>query len=49
MEVGGDAAAPFRGIGVRIEDDLLVTPEGRENLTAALPTDLDEVVALTGG
>lgn len=30
-------AAPFAGIGVRIEDDLLVTDEGNENLTIDLP------------
>ncbi|MDT9700662.1 M24 family metallopeptidase [Streptomyces sp. P17] len=27
----------WRGIGVRIEDDLLVTADGHENLSAALP------------
>jgi Xaa-Pro aminopeptidase len=27
----------YRGIGVRIEDDILVTPDGNENLSAALP------------
>lgn len=36
----------FRGIGVRIEDDVLVTADGWENLTAALPVDPDEVEAL---
>jgi Xaa-Pro aminopeptidase len=35
----------FRGIGVRIEDDLLVTPDGIENLTDAIPTQTDEVEA----
>ena len=29
--------AEFRGIGVRIEDDVLVTADGCENLSAALP------------
>ncbi|MCW2693924.1 MAG: pepP [Mycobacterium sp.] len=35
----------LRGIGVRIEDDILVTDDGHENLSAALPRDPDEVVA----
>ena len=36
----------FRGIGIRIEDDLLVTPGGNENLTSAVPVDIDEVEAV---
>jgi len=36
----------FRGIGVRIEDDIAVTNSGCENLTSAIPTDPDEVEAL---
>jgi len=40
------AAAPWAGIGVRIEDDVLVTDGGRENLTAALPTRAEDVEAL---
>ena len=36
----------FRGLGVRIEDDVLVTPDGRENLTGELPSAPDEVEAL---
>lgn len=35
----------FRGIGVRIEDDFLVTDEGNENLSADLPRAADEVEA----
>ena len=40
-----DASAPaeFRGIGIRIEDDILVTKDGHENLTAAVPKLPDEV------
>ncbi|MGF1429943.1 aminopeptidase P family protein [Kitasatospora sp. LaBMicrA B282] len=35
----------YRGIGVRIEDDILVTADGNENLSAALPRQADEVEA----
>jgi Xaa-Pro aminopeptidase len=44
-----DPAAPWRGLGIRIEDDVLVTPDGPENLTAELPTDPDALEALLGG
>ncbi|TFD27215.1 aminopeptidase P family protein [Cryobacterium lyxosi] len=37
--------AEFRGIGVRIEDDILVTPTGAENLSAAIPRTATEVEA----
>jgi Xaa-Pro aminopeptidase len=35
----------YRGIGVRIEDDILVTPEGARNLSAALPRTASDVEA----
>ncbi|WP_372446351.1 aminopeptidase P family protein [Streptomyces chrestomyceticus] len=35
----------LRGIGIRIEDDILVTEDGNENLSAALPRAADEVEA----
>lgn len=37
--------AEFRGIGVRIEDDVLVTADGVENLSAALPRTASEIEA----
>ncbi|WP_415899455.1 Xaa-Pro aminopeptidase [Neptuniibacter sp. QD48_11] len=36
----------WRGIGVRIEDDILITAEGNENLTAAVPKEIAEIEAL---
>ena len=38
----------FRGIGVRIEDDVVITEGGHENLTAAIPKAPDELEALVG-
>lgn len=36
----------FLGIGIRIEDDLLVTSSGCENLTRGVPVDPDEIETL---
>lgn len=39
---------PFVGIGVRIEDDVLVTEDGVDVLTDGLPTRADDVESLVG-
>ena len=36
----------WKGIGIRIEDDILVTADGNENLTAFVPSDPKEIEAL---
>ncbi len=40
-----DEQAPpeLRGIGIRIEDDILITEDGHEDLTAAIPKQIDDV------
>jgi Xaa-Pro aminopeptidase len=38
-----DAPAKYRGIGIRIEDDVLVTEEGNVNLTAKCPKHTEEI------
>ncbi|MCC7536500.1 MAG: M24 family metallopeptidase, partial [Deltaproteobacteria bacterium] len=36
----------WRGIGIRIEDDVVVTPEGRRVLTHDIPKEVDELERL---
>ncbi|MBY0452186.1 MAG: M24 family metallopeptidase, partial [Bdellovibrionaceae bacterium] len=40
------APAELRGIGVRIEDNILVTANGSENMTASVPKEIDEIEKL---
>ncbi len=44
-----DTEAPecYRGIGIRIEDDILVTHEGYENLSAQIAKSIEAIEALT--
>lgn len=41
-----DIPKPYRGIGIRIEDDVLVTPKGHEVLTRAVPKTVKDIEAL---
>ena len=41
--------AEYRGIGVRIEDDILMTADGPVNLSAALPRKADDVESWMAG
>lgn len=43
-----DVPAELRGIGVRIEDDVLVTADGHELLTRDVPVDPDEIERIVG-
>jgi Xaa-Pro aminopeptidase len=49
LYVAEDAAAPeeFRGLGVRIEDDIVVTATGYDNLTAKTPKSVADIERLT--
>lgn len=42
-----EAPEEFRGIGIRIEDDVLVTPDGHEVMTASIPKSVADVESLT--
>ena len=41
-----DIDPKWRGIGVRIEDDILITKTGYRNLTKALPVSVEDIESL---
>jgi len=43
-----DVPAEYRGIGIRIEDDILVTKTGFENLTIDAPKEIADIEAIVG-
>lgn len=43
-----DVPAEYRGIGIRIEDDVLVTSDGVRNLTSGIPKQAEELERLVG-
>ncbi|MDW5502053.1 Xaa-Pro aminopeptidase [Pseudomonas lundensis] len=48
LYIAPDADVPeqYRGMGIRIEDDILITATGNENLTASVVKDADAIEAL---
>jgi len=44
-----DVPRSYLGIGVRIEDDILVTESGNKNLTSGVPKEIDDVESLVRG
>ena len=44
-----DAPAELRGIGIRLEDDVLVTEDGPEVLPRGVPVDPDEIERICSG
>lgn len=43
-----DIPIGYRGIGIRIEDDILVTVNGNENLTKKVPKEISEIERIVG-
>lgn len=41
-----DVPAPYRGIGIRIEDNIVITATGNENLTASVVKEAEAIETL---
>ncbi|TMO76001.1 Xaa-Pro aminopeptidase [Pseudoalteromonas sp. S3785] len=48
LYISEDSSAPqqYKGIGIRIEDNLLITESGHENLTQSVPKTINDIEAL---
>lgn len=49
IQPGQNVDKRWQGIGIRIEDDIVVTESGFENLTGALPVEAEEIEAIVRG
>jgi Xaa-Pro aminopeptidase len=49
VDGGADVPAPLRNLGIRIEDDVLVTRTGHRVLSAAIPKEADAVERVMAG
>jgi Xaa-Pro aminopeptidase len=43
IAVGDETQPELAGIGIRIEDDILITEDGHDSLTAAVPKQVADV------
>ncbi len=49
IEANNHVPKKFQGIGIRVEDDVLITKDGCEVLTSDVPKDADEIEAVMAG